>query len=60
MPAYVQIIISALVGIITIGGAVWQNALGNMATQWVVLAVGLVMLFGMWIFPEARGGRGKE
>ena len=55
----VQIAISILAMAVAIGVALWQSSMGNMANFWAALATGVVMLFGIWIFPEAKGGRNK-
>ena len=60
MPIGVQILISALAAVVAVSVAIWQNAIGNTIDQWVALAVGMLMLFGIWIFPEAKGGRGEK
>ena len=59
MPMGVQIAISILAMATAIGVALWQSSMGNMANFWAALATGIVMLFGIWIFPEAKGGRNK-
>ena len=59
MPMGVQIAISILAMATAIGVALWQSSMGNMANFWAALATGVVMLFGIWIFPEAKGGRNK-
>ena len=60
MPISVQILISALAAVVAVSVAIWQNAIGNTIDQWVALAVVILMLFGIWIFPEAKGGRGEK
>ena len=60
MPISVQILISALAAVVAVSVAIWQNSIGNTIDQWVALAVGILMLFGIWIFPEAKGGRGEK
>ena len=59
MPMGVQIAISILAMAVAIGVALWQSSMGNMANFWAALATGVLMLFGIWIFPEAKGGRNK-
>ena len=49
-----------MAAVVAVSVAIWQNAIGNTIDQWVALAVGILMLFGIWIFPEAKGGRGKK
>ena len=60
MPTAIQLLISAVAAATAVSVAVWQNSIGNTVNQWMVLAVGILMLFGIWIFPEAKGGRGKN
>ena len=59
MPMGVQIAISVLAVAVSIGVALWQSSIGNPANFWAALATGAMMLFGIWIFPEAKGGRNK-
>ena len=59
MPRSIQIAISIIVIIVTLLGSWWQGSLGHSTSQNVVLVVGVIMLLGMWIFPEAKGGRKK-
>ena len=59
MPMGIQIAISVLAMAVAIGVALWQSSMGNTANFWAALATGVVMLFGIWIFPEAKGGRNK-
>ena len=56
----VQIAISVLALAVAIGVAFWQSSMGNSENFWAALATGAVMLFGIWIFPEAKGGRNKD
>ena len=49
-----------MAAVVAVSVAIWQNAIGTTIDQWVALAVGILMLFGIWIFPEAKGGRGKK
>ena len=59
MPTSIQILISVLTAAVAITVAIWQSLLGNQINLWISLATGGVMLFGIWIFPEAKGGREK-
>ena len=59
MPMGIQIAISILALTVAIGVALWQSSMGNSANFWAALGTGAVMLFGIWIFPEAKGGRNK-
>ena len=59
MPTSIQILISVLAVAVAITVAIWQNSIGNQINLWISLATGGVMLFGIWIFPEAKGGREK-
>ena len=49
-----------MAAVVAVSVAIWQNAIGNTVNQWIVLAFGILMLFGIWIFPEAKGGRGEK
>jgi len=59
VPRSIQIAISIIVIMATLLASRWQGSLGHSTSQNVVLAVGVIMLLGMWIFPEAKGGRKK-
>lgn len=59
VPRSIQILISVFVVIGALFASRWQASLGHSTSQHVVLIVGAIMLVGMWIFPEAKGGRKK-
>ena len=59
VPRSIQILISGVVGIGALFASRWQASLGHNTSQHLVLIVGAIMLVGMWIFPEAKGGRKK-
>ena len=60
MPTRIQILISVLATVVAVVVAVWQSSIGNQVSHWIALATGTIMLFGIWIFPEAKGGRDKS
>ena len=60
MPTQIQILISVLAAVVAVVVAVWQSSIGNQVSHWIALATGALMLFGIWIFPEAKGGRDKN
>ena len=60
MPRSIQIGISIIVAIGTVLGFWWQASVEHSISQFIVLVVGAIMLLGMWIFPEAKGGRKKS
>ena len=60
MPTQIQILISVIAALVAVVVAVWQSSIGNQISHWIALATGALMLFGIWIFPEAKGGRDKS
>ena len=59
VPRSIQILISVFVVIGALFASRWQASLGHSTSHHLVLIVGAIMLVGMWIFPEAKGGRNK-
>ncbi len=54
MPTYIRIIITALVVIAAIAAHRYEAAIGQSVDQWLVLFLGAFMIFGLWLFPEAK------
>ena len=57
MPMPYKIALSIIV--LVLGGAVaaWEFAGSQAYLGWVVAAIVAVMLLGLWVFPEAGGGK---
>ena len=54
MPTHIRIIITVLVVIAAIGTHLYEAAIGQSVDQWLVLLLGAFMIFGLWLFPEAK------
>ena len=52
MPINIKIIVSILALILS--AAVFFIATDSGAARWVALALGPLMVFGIWVFPEPR------
>ena len=59
VPRSIQILISVFVVFGSLFASRWQASVGHSTSQHGVLIVGAIMLVGMWIFAEAKGGRKK-
>ena len=57
MPLPYKILLSIVV-VLVAGVVAWAEFTGPAAhLGWVVVAIAAVMVFGLWVFPEAGGGR---
>lgn len=54
MPNYLKAILSAIIVVVAGLFAWWQHGLGQPATPWVSLGLGLFMILAIWLFPEAK------
>lgn len=54
MPTSIKFIITLLVIVVSIGSHYFQAALDEPVNQWLVLAIGAVMIFALWLFPETK------
>lgn len=54
MPSYIRIIITCLVIVAAAGAHFYEAAIGQNIDQWLVLFLGAFMIFGLWLFPEAK------
>ena len=54
MPAKFKIMISIVVVIAAVAVFFFQSTAGQEVTPWVALALGVFMIFAMWIFPEEQ------
>jgi hypothetical protein len=51
--------LSVLVAVVAIVVFFWERQSDAGAIPWVVLALGAFMIFGMWVFPEAKRDKRK-
>lgn len=55
MPTYMKIAITVLVLVVAcIAHFVFQADPRGAINQWVVLALGAMMIFALWLFPETK------
>ena len=59
MPAHLKLMLSVLVAVVAIVVFFWERQSDAGAIPWVVLALGAFMIFGMWVFPEAKRDKRK-
>ena len=57
MPFPIKILLSLIVAVVAglVGWMEFQDGQAQLA--WIVGAIAGVMIFGLWIFPEAGGGK---
>lgn len=60
MPTRIKIILSVILSLTAIGGYVFQDYLGQTGPKYAALAVGFLMVVGMWIFPEVTSKKGMK
>lgn len=57
MPLRIKILLSITVAALS-GALAWYETLGPQPhLAWVVAAIAMIMVFGLWVFPEAGGGK---
>lgn len=54
MPTYLKTIITGLVVIAAVTMHFYQAAIGQQVDQWLVLFLGALMIFALWLFPDAK------
>jgi hypothetical protein len=54
MPASVKLLLSVLVVGVAAATFLLQRDLGNLSPGYASLLVGLLMILGMWVFPEVK------
>ena len=54
MPSSIKLLLSVLVVGVAAAAFLLQRNLGNLSPGYVSLAVGLLMIVGMWVFPEVK------
>ena len=57
MPSDVKAVVSALMLIVAIAFAYWENANGRPDLFWFVVGFAVFAVIAMWVFPEAQGGK---
>ena len=57
MPNHLKVMLSVLIVVVALAVSYWQNAIGQPVTPWVALGLGAFMIFAIWLFPEAKGGK---
>jgi len=57
MPNYLKVALSVTIVAVALLFAWWQYVIGQPATPWVALGLGAFMIFAIWLFPEAKGGK---
>ena len=54
MPSHLKLLLSLMVSAVA-GAMLWiERAAGAPAIGWLALALGALMILGIWLFPEAR------
>ena len=54
MPSHLKLLLSLMVAAVA-GAMLWfERAAGVPAIGWLALALGALMVLGIWLFPEAR------
>lgn len=57
MPPQTKILLSVIVVALS-GLLAWYESLGPQPhLTWVVATIAMIMIFGLWVFPEAGGGK---
>lgn len=59
MPVHLKAIISCMVAIVATLAWYFEGQARPGHVQWMMLALGGFMVFALWLFPEAKGKKGK-
>lgn len=54
MPTRIKVIISIVVALVGIAAYWFQDGLGHVGPKYAVVALGVVMIAAMWLFPEVK------
>lgn len=54
MPPKIKIPLSIAVILVAIAVSYFQYQAGQAVTPWIALALGVFMVFAMWVFPEEK------
>ncbi len=57
MPKHLKIGLSIIVLVLSSIIAAWEASGSQAWLAWIVGAVAAIMLLGLWVFPEAGGGK---
>ena len=60
MPPKYKIPLSIIVILTAIAVSYFQHQAGQAVTPWVALALGVFMVFAMWVFPEEKKDKPKK
>lgn len=60
MPFAYKIIVSLIVILVGALVAGWEFSSERESLAWIVLVIVAIMLLGLWVFPEAGGGKPKD
>jgi hypothetical protein len=54
MPSHLKLLLSLMVAAVAAAMLWLERAAGAPAIGWLALALGALMILGIWLFPEAR------
>lgn len=54
MPVKIKLMLSLLVVVVAAIAAYIQHAIGHERIQYLVIFLGIAMVFAMWLFPEVK------
>ena len=57
MPNHLKLILSLIIVAVAVVFHYSQGEAGQDVAKWVALGLGAFMIFAIWLFPEARGGK---
>ena len=60
MPPKYKIPLSIVVILAAIAVGYFQHQAGQAVTPWIALALGVFMVFAMWVFPEEKKSKAKK
>jgi len=59
MPNRVKAVITLLVAAVAAGMFLYQDEVGLQANKWIAVGLALFMIGAVWLFPEAKGRKGR-
>jgi FtsH-binding integral membrane protein len=59
MPVKIKIVLSFVVAAVAIAGYFFQQDLGKVPQSYAALAIGVIAVGGMWVFPEVSHKKEK-
>lgn len=60
MPSDVKAILSAVVILVAVAFAYWEDFNGKPHLFWFVIGFAAFAVVAMWVFPEAQGGKPRS